>query len=193
MANRVYLFTVNKIPTIVGGEGFKNVGGKALYEYPWGTTIVSDILTGARFIKQVPSLLWKETTAAISDFNEGLKLLTATLPPLIEVMQGAKLVMDKSMLQNMQMVLNKQRGRFILTEFTELASMRKDKPKQVNKLNNKMTKDAVKFAMDVKRAVNQRNEKKKLQNFIKVLEKHKRFEHKDMGLLGFTTVTYYGP
>jgi len=187
------MYTVNKIPTMSGGEGFKNVGAKALYQYPFTTTVVSDILMGARFIKQAPSLLWNETTSSVSDFNEGLKLLTATLPTLIQMMKGSGLPVDPKALQNMQTVLNRQKGKFILTEMTELNSVKVSKPKRVNKLNFQMTKDAIKFAMDVKRSVNQRKDSKKVKEFIKVLEKYKKFDNKDMGLLGFATTTNYGP
>jgi hypothetical protein len=113
MANKLYMYTTNKIPTVVGGEGFKNVDAKAIYEYPLTSTVVSDILTGAKFIKQAPSLLWNETTVAVSDFNEGLKLLIATLPTLVQMMKGSGLPIDQRTLQNMQMVLNRQKKIYI--------------------------------------------------------------------------------
>lgn len=193
MANSIYLYTVNKIPTVAGGEGFTNVDAKALYQYPVTTTVVSDILTGARFIKQTPSILWNETTAAVSDFNEGVKLLTATLPTLVELMKGSKLILDRSMLQNMQTVLNKQRGKFILTEMTDLSSQKKFKAKQINKLNLEVSKNAAKFATEVRKAINQRKDKKRITEFIRVLQKYKKTNNKDMGLLGFTGSTDYGP
>jgi len=176
MSNSIYIFTTNKIPPD---------DAKALYQYPLRTTLVSDILTGARFIKQAPSLMWNETTVAVSDFNEGLKLLVATLPTIVQMMKGAGLPLDQRMLQNMQTSLNRKKGRFILTEFTELSSVKNSKIKKVNKLNVSMTKDAIKFAMEVRKAVNQRKDKKRMQDFIKVLEKYNKVNTKDMGLLGF--------
>jgi len=193
MANRIYMYTVAKIPTVVGGEGFKNVGAKALYEYPQNPTAVSNILTGARFVKQAPSLLWKETTAAVSDFNEGVKLLSEALPYLIQILQGIKFEVGQDILQNMQMVLNKQKGRFILTEFTEVSQIQKHKAKQINKLNIKMTKNAIKFSTAVKKIVRQRNEKKIIKQLFELLQKNKYFSDRDLGLLGFTNMTHYGP
>lgn len=193
MANRLYMFTVSKIPTVVGGEGFKNVGAKAFYQYPLSTTAISDILTGARFLRQAPSLLWNETHGTISDYNEGIKLLTATLPTLVEMLKGSNLPLDPRILQNMQMVLNKQRGKFILTEYTELASIKKSKAKQVNKIIVNMTQESIKFASEVRRAVNQRKDKKRMKDFIKVLEKYKKLDNNDLGLRGFVTETVYGP
>lgn len=185
MANSIYIFTTNKIPTVVGGEGFKNVDAKALYQYPSSSTLVSDLLTGARFIKQAPSLMWNETTVAVSDFNEGLKLLVSTLPTLIQMMKGAGLPLDQRMLQNMQAALNRKKGRFILTEFSELSSLKSTKAKKVNKQNLVLTKESIKFAMEIKKAINQRKDKKRMQDFIKILEKYKKVNTRDMGLLGF--------
>jgi hypothetical protein len=186
------MFTVNKIP-IVENEEHKNVGAKALYQYKWGSTVASNILLGARYIKQAPSLLWNQNTCSISDFNEGIKLLTAALPTMIQVIQGSNLPFDKKILQNMQMILNKQKGKFILTEFTEIASMKIKKSKKINKINLITAKEAIKFAREIKKVINIRNDKKRIQEFIKVLEKFKKTEHSDMGLLGFTDVTNYGP
>lgn len=176
MANSIYIFTSNKIPPD---------DAKALYQYPLKPTLVSDILTGARFIKQAPSLMWNETTVAVSDFNEGLRLLVATLPTIVQMMKGAGLPLDQKMLQNMQAALNRKKARFILTEFSELSSMKNSKAKKVNKLNMTMTKDAIKFAMEIKKAINQRKDKTRMQDFIKVLEKYKKVNTRDMGLLGF--------
>ncbi len=179
MANTISIYTIDKIPTIPN-EGFESVGAKHLYEAPFSPTIVTDILLGGRYIKQVPSILWNETTASLSDFIEGVRLLTNLLPTMMTVAN-----ISPQVLRQAAMVLNKKKGKYILTDFTEVSLSKSGNTKVVSKLNTDYAKEAVKSATQLKKIVSIKRGKKQTKKLHAHLMKFKRFDFDDLGVGGF--------
>ncbi len=179
MANTISVYTIDKIPTIPN-EGFESVGAQHLYEASFSPTIVTDILVGSRYIKQVPSILWNETTASLSDFTEGVRLFTNLLPAMMSVAN-----ISPQVLREAAMVLNKKKARYIITDFTDISMNKSGNAKVVNKLNANYAKEAVKSATHLKKIASIKKGKKQTRKLKDHLIKFKRFESDDLGVGGF--------
>jgi hypothetical protein len=174
MANTISIYTINKIPTDKE-KSFKDVDAKLIYETTYSPTIVTDIFSGARFIKQAPSILWNETTASVSDFVEGVRLFTLLLPTIMLISN-----IDPVELREAGLILNRKKGKFFITDFTEIS-----KSKDINKENSEFAKEAIKSATQLKKIVSISKEKKRVRKLEEYLNKSKRLDIHDLGIGGF--------
>jgi len=179
MANTISVYTINKIPS-KDNNSFKSVDAKHLYEASFSPTIVSDIFVGARYIKQVQSILWNETTASLSDFSEGIRLFTILLPAMIRISR-----IDQSVLKEAGTALNKKKGKFFLSDFTDVSLQKSGDPKKVSKLNANYAKEAVKSAVHLKKIASIKNPNKQAKKLSAHLIKFKRHNFEDLGVGGF--------
>jgi hypothetical protein len=136
MANYVYVYTANKLPT-KQDESHSELGAQKLYQAE-EPTVITDIFLGARYLRQVPSLEFVETMASASDFIEAIKLLTNLLPALTQVID-----LDPSDLRYAAEVIKKKRGKFLITDFTELSQEKNKDIEKIKKENLKYTTQAI--------------------------------------------------
>ena len=179
MANKISVYTINKIPTIPN-EGFDILDAKYLYEASFSPTIMTDIFVGARYIKQVPSILWNETTASLSDFTEGVRLLNNLLPSMVKIVS-----IDPMVLREAAMALSKKKGRYFITDFTDVSMSKSGNVKVVSTLNAKYAKEAAKSAVMFKKIASIKNEKKQAKKLNQHLIKIRRADFDDLGVGGF--------
>jgi hypothetical protein len=162
MANLIYVYAANKLPTIPD-ENHASLGVNELYQCRWSPTLMTDIFVGARYLRQVPSLTFIETMSSASDFIEAVKLFTAILPALTQVED-----LDKQLLKKAAESIKRNHGRFLVTDFSEISAMSNKGIDKIKGQNLKYTKEAVSNATKLKYIASIRRFKKQ----VKLLKKH---------------------
>lgn len=131
MANRVYVYSSNKIPT--KDSSIKSDRAKGIIEYNYNRCLAIDCFCGAKTVKVASSLIWPKSTSIVSDFKEGMDLFIAVYTNLIKFKMFG---INQKYLSEWVSFLVKQKGKFFITEFSELGDMKCNSIKCIVTENN---------------------------------------------------------
>jgi ArsR family metal-binding transcriptional regulator len=196
MANRIYIYTANRFPTKIT-DSLAVIGAKGLYEVSWSQTLISNILTGTKFLKETYSPIWEDENAssAISEFLPAIQLYTDLLPAIVAMIPEHKeflsRLFDSKTIVDTAHIISSQRGRYIITDFSEISQMETSKPENIRKLNTRDLKDSINVANEIKKIVSAK-EKKRPKLLYEYLKKTGFRSYDDIGFEGFATELYYG-
>jgi len=180
MANRVYVYSSNKIPS--KGEGINKIKAKGIIEYNYDIPPSVHCLVGTKVIKEAPSIIWEEHNCFISDFKEGVKFFIDLFAVIIN--NNLYPNINKKMLYNNINFLTKNRGKFFITEFSEISVLNASDISKQNKILMKICQQKVK---DYKQSL-----KPKMFSNYKPLKKHLNVKNEEeLGFNQFSNVLYY--
>jgi len=203
MAERLYVWSINKYPE--PGDTLKKLKAKGIMEFNYGFPVSAKILMSAKFVGKIPSLLLEGVSCALSDFQYGAKAFFEFGKFIKFVSQeyegetgyrGFPLDVEKGVNEAVAF-LTKQRAKFLIFEFGELASMQVDVRTEKEK-TDKIVDDYILEALTEYKKVYlpiikfQSRGKPNYKKALKLLKSLKATADAEMlGLWEFTSTLYY--
>jgi len=195
MANRVYLYSIDKEP--FEKASLRTMKAKGLYEFNHEIPLAACILAGAKYIKTVSSLIFNsDVNAFISDYNSGYNLMMEFLNAyLLSTVNKAHNHINKSSINKISQFLIRQKGAFVHSEFAEISVMHNTKTnKEANKYSRMYIEMAEKNCSLLRKHLNKNNIDEFLspngQHFITHDKLSKNFSNA-IGLDEFSNTLYY--
>ena len=197
MANRVYIFVSNEIPK----HGGTVERMKGLYENNYSPGLAGLLMCGHNYIKQGYSPLWENSTCSISKFD--MDFINSYLDLFLKVINSEAGKKAQYKLKDLSKVterditkakniVKKQKGQFIITDFSEVSSMDEDQIEKIIELNVWYAKQSIKETLKYKNIMKGGLfSKDPVVNFVKFIDKVERSLTIQSGIFGFSERLYY--